>query len=90
MTTLLLDTPISSVMCADMLPLAKAESPIGSYADKDRVNHLYDYPNLRGMHSFVHSVHKLVAVRMILRDWWEYRMLRPSVRFGVKEKTSLG
>ena len=36
---ILLDTPISSVMCADMLPLAKAESPIGSYTDKDRVNH---------------------------------------------------
>lgn len=29
----------TSVMCADMLPLAKAESPIGSYTDKDRVNH---------------------------------------------------
>ena len=29
-----------------MFPLAKAESPIGSYADKDRVNHLYDYPNI--------------------------------------------
>ena len=40
------DTPISPVVCADMLPLAEAESPIGSYADKDRVNHLYDYPNL--------------------------------------------
>lgn len=51
---LLEDTPISSVMSADILPLAIAESPIGSYADNDRVHHLDSYPNLAAMRSLNH------------------------------------
>ncbi len=49
------DTPISPVVCADMLPLAIAESPIGSNADKDREDHPDGRPYLYGMRPFVHN-----------------------------------
>ena len=42
-------------MCADMLPLTKAESPIDFYADKDRVNHLDSHPDLSAISSLNHG-----------------------------------
>ena len=38
-----------------MLPLAIAESPIGSNADKDREDHPDGRPYLYGMRPFVHN-----------------------------------
>ena len=49
------DTPISPVVCADMLPLAIAESLVCSYADKNREDHPDGRPYLYGMRPLVHN-----------------------------------
>ena len=49
------DTPISPIVCADMLPLAIAESLVCSYADKNMEDHPDGRPYIYGMRPFVHN-----------------------------------